>query len=92
VRNTKVLDIVSCLSQYGVNISIFDPWVDSQAAEREYGIEILNKWPSKMYDALILAVAHDEFKDKNILSVLKEHHVVFDVKGLLERQIVDGRL
>ena len=92
VRNTKVIDIIKTLKEYNVNVTIYDPWANPAIAEHEYGVEVLNELPQDKYDAAILAVAHNEFKEIDIPSKLKANHVIFDVKGILPRNIIDGRL
>lgn len=92
VRNTKVIDIIHHLEQYNVQVTIFDPLANTEVAHREYGVHVVNYLPQGQYDAAILAVAHDQFKDLDIPSQLKPHHVIFDVKGILPRDIIDGRL
>lgn len=62
VRNTKVIDILRTFQEYDTNISIYDPWVDPAIAQREYGIEITNNLPDRKFDAIVLAVAHEQFK------------------------------
>lgn len=93
IRNTKIVDIYSTLSEYTNNITIYDPWADKTEVQHEYQIEIsntLNK--TKKYDAIILGVAHKEFLEVDIPSLLNENGVVYDVKGILDRTIIDGRL
>lgn len=92
VRNTKVIDIYNALSEYNLDITVFDPWANPVIVEREYGISITDKRPDDKFDVCIAAVAHTQFKDLNVLNLLKENHVVFDVKGTIDRNIVDGRL
>ena len=92
IRNTKVVDIYHTLSEYTNNITIYDPWVDMDHICNEYGIEATNKIPSDKYDAVILAVAHNEFMSLNISAMLNENAVVYDVKGILPRHIIDARL
>lgn len=92
VRNTKVIDIIKTLKEYNVNVIIYDPWANPVIAKHEYGVEVLNELPQDKYDAAILAVAHNEFAEIDIPSYLKANHVIFDVKGFLSREIVDGRL
>ena len=92
VRNTKVIDIIHHLEQYNVQVTIFDPLANTEVAHREYGVEVVNQLPQGQYDAAILAVAHNQFLDLDIPSYLKPHHVIFDVKGILPRGIIDGRL
>lgn len=92
VRNTKVIDIYNALKEYNLDITIYDPWANPVIVEREYGILVTNKLPNIRFDALIAAVAHDEFLGLNVEELLKEKHVVYDVKCMLNREIVDGRL
>lgn len=91
-RNTKVIDIYHTLQEYTDNITVYDPWADAAAVKREYGIDIVGEFPVGKYDALILAVAHETFKTLDIKSLLTENGVVYDVKGVLDRTLVDGRL
>lgn len=92
VRNTKVIDIYRALEEYNVNITIYDPWADKDAAYREYGIEVVNDLPEGRFDAAIAAVAHNEFDALDIPALLNDAHVIFDVKGKIDKSIVDGRL
>lgn len=92
VRNTKVIDIVKALKEYDLHITIYDPWANAAVAKREYGVDIVNELPQGPFDAAILAVAHREFKELNVPQLVKAQHVIFDVKGFLDRTIVDGRL
>ena len=91
-RNTKVIDIYHTLQEYTANITVYDPWADAASVKREYGIDVVGKLPSENYAAIILAVAHETFKTLDIKSFLAENGVVYDVKGVLERDVVDGRL
>ncbi len=93
IRNTKIVDIYSTLSEYTNNITIYDPWADKAEVQHEYQIEISNTLDAtKKYDAIILGVAHKEFLEIDIPSLLNENGVVYDVKGMLDRTIIDGRL
>lgn len=93
IRNTKIVDIYSTLSEYTNNITIYDPWADKTEVQHEYQIEISNTLDTtKKYDAIILGVAHKEFLEVDIPSLLNENGVVYDVKGILDRTIIDGRL
>lgn len=92
VRNTKVFDIYKTLKEYNLNITIYDPWADPNIVLREYGIILVNELPQKKFDSIIAAVAHKQFKDLDIQSLLKENHVIYDVKCTLNRDIIDGRL
>ena len=91
-RNTKVADIVKALSEYDLGLTIYDPWANPEIAKREYGIDITNTLPQEQFDAVILAVAHREFENLNVSALVKPQHVIYDVKGFLNRDIVDGRL
>ena len=93
IRNTKIIDIYSTLSEYTNNITIYDPWANPAEVKHEYDIEITNCIDSaEKYDAVILGVAHKEFLSLDIKSILNDAAVVYDVKGILDRNIIDGRL
>lgn len=92
LRNSKVVDIYTTLEEYTPNISVFDPWADPAVVKKEYGIEITNTLPKDKFDAVILAVAHKQFLEINVKDILKDKSVLYDVKGLLPRDIIDGRL
>lgn len=92
VRNTKIIDIYNALKEYNINITVYDPWANPDIVKREYGISIVNELPDSTYDAAIAAVAHKAFAGIDIPRLLKEKHVVYDVKCTLDRKIVDGRL
>lgn len=92
VRNTKVIDIYKALKEYNVNITVYDPWANPEVVKHEYGIEVINDLPADKADAAILAVAHNEMKSLSVTSLVKDNHVIFDVKGILDKNIVDGRL
>lgn len=92
VRNTKVIDIYRTLKEYNINVTVYDPWANIAVAKREYDIDIVNKLPCQKFDAAIAAVAHTVFAKIDILSLLKEKHVIFDVKCTLDRNIIDARL
>lgn len=92
IRNTKIVDIYHTLKEYTDNITIYDPWANKENVKREYSVEITNTLPNERFDAVILAVAHKEFETLDIESLLKLTAVVYDVKGVLDRNIVDDRL
>ena len=92
IRNTKVVDIYHTMSEYTSNITIYDPWASVEHVRSEYGLEVVNHLPQERFDVVILAVAHDEFKNLDILALLKENAVVYDVKSIIARKYVDGRL
>ena len=92
VRNTKVIDIYKSLKEYNVNITVYDPWANPEVVKHEYGIEVINELPAEKADAAILAVAHNELKSLDVTSLVKNSHVIFDVKGILDKKNIDGRL
>jgi UDP-N-acetyl-D-galactosamine dehydrogenase len=96
VRNTKVVDIVKGLRAYKTVVDVFDPWVDLEEAKAEYGLNCLGAMPEKnLYSAVVLAVSHDQFKKLGISGIRAfgvKNAVIFDVKGLLNKKGVDGRL
>lgn len=91
VRNTKVVDIVRTLSDYHVDITIYDPWADPLVAAEEYGVEVQNYAPDGRFDAIILAVAHDDFRSLDISTMKAQNAVVYDVKWLLDEAIISGK-
>lgn len=93
IRNTKIVDIYSSLEEYTKKITVYDPWANAAAVKREYGIDIVSELPAgNKYDVAILGVAHRQFLDIDVKSFVKEGGVIYDVKGLLSRDIIDGRL
>ena len=97
IRNTKIVDIFQTLQEYTSNITIYDPWADVSHVTHEYGITIYNGDYDSLkgnYDAVILGVAHNEFMNKNIRELLKNTNdgVVYDVKCVIDRNLIDGRL
>ena len=93
IRNTKVVDIYRELCDFGLNVDIYDPWAIAEEVKEEYGVEILKSLDeSKKYDAILLAVAHDEFKEFNFEKYYNAGAVVFDAKAVVDRRWVDGRL
>jgi len=94
VRNTRIVDIYHALNEYNVNITVYDPWARPEVVRREYGIDIVSELPTEKFDCAIVAVGHRQFRhhEVDIESVLRENHVIYDVKGILPREIVDGRL
>lgn len=95
LRNTRVIDIIDEFRDYGAEVDVYDPWVDRRAALEEYAIQPLSELRSDSYDAIILAVAHDHFKQMSsaqIRALGKENAVLFDIKHILPAADVDGRL
>ncbi len=94
LRNTKIVDIVEELKEYNINVDITDPWCSNEEAEHEYGLSLIQP-KNNQYDAIVLAVAHDEFKAlgvEKIRALGKEEHVLYDLKYLLPKKSVDMRL
>ncbi len=83
VRNTKVIDVVKELQQYGTNLTIFDPLANPQEVKHEYGLDTIKSFPYKTFDAVVLSVAHQEFLDLDLDLLKNEHTVIYDVKGVL---------
>jgi UDP-N-acetyl-D-galactosamine dehydrogenase len=92
VRNTKVIDIVNTLKEYMADVAIYDPWAAPAEVRHEYGIDLQDTVPDAKFDAIILAVAHDRFKSLDFNRLTKKSCIVYDVKGFLPAEIVDGRL
>jgi UDP-N-acetyl-D-glucosamine/UDP-N-acetyl-D-galactosamine dehydrogenase len=95
LRNSKVADVIRELKKFGAKVDVYDPWVDAQEAEHEYGIKPVRTPARGKYDAVVLAVAHKEFKELGIDAIrafAKKPHVLYDIKYLFEADEVDGRL
>jgi UDP-N-acetyl-D-galactosamine dehydrogenase len=92
VRNTKVIDIVHNLEEYKADVTVHDPWADPAITKHEYGIELHNNLPEGKFDAIILAVAHNEFNSLDITKITNGSKVVYDVKGVLSEGVIDGKL
>ena len=95
IRNTKVVDLIEALKNYSCRVDVYDPWVDKLEAMNHFNIELINTPSKGKYDAIVLAVAHDRFKDyspNEIKDFGKENHVIYDIKYLLSADDVDGRL
>ncbi|HET6631084.1 MAG TPA: Vi polysaccharide biosynthesis UDP-N-acetylglucosamine C-6 dehydrogenase TviB [Rhodanobacteraceae bacterium] len=95
LRNTRVTDVIRELRDYHVDVDVYDPWVDREQAREEYGLDLLDELKPDGYDAVVLAVAHDTFRDlgaAGMRALGKPNAVLFDVKNLLPREQVDGRL
>lgn len=92
IRNTKIVDIYHTLAEYTQNITIYDPWASKEKVMHEYGIEVTNELPKDQFDAIILGVAHNDFLELDVKSLVKANGVIYDVKGVLPRNVIDGRL
>ena len=93
LTHTKVIDIIRHLQNYHVNVDVHDPWANPEAVLHEYGVENLSRLPEGcQYDAVILAVAHKQFNYEMIKQVCCQTCVIFDVKAILDKDLVDARL
>ena len=96
LRDTRVVDIVQSLASYNAQVDICDPWVNAAEAQHEYGLRLIEKPEQGAYDAIVLAVGHDEFRQlggQGVRALGKaEANIVYDVKYVLPRDAVDGRL
>jgi UDP-N-acetyl-D-galactosamine dehydrogenase len=92
IRNTKVVDIYNGLREYTQNITICDPLANKEAVKHEYQVDIIHEIPQEKFDVIILAVAHNEFMAIDFKQLTKDPSVIYDVKGFLPRNIIDGRL
>ncbi|OOW48917.1 Vi polysaccharide biosynthesis UDP-N-acetylglucosamine C-6 dehydrogenase TviB, partial [Acinetobacter baumannii] len=95
IRNTKVIDIVKELEEYHMDVDVYDPWIDSEETQHEYGITPVKQPKAGQYDAVILAVAHNEFKEMGIEAIRslgKASHVLYDLKYVLDQSESDIRL
>ena len=92
VRNTKVIDIYRALTEYNLSITVYDPWANPATAKREYGIDITTKLPPTKFDAVVMAVAHEQFLGLDVEALCRTPHIIYDVKGILDKSIIDGRL
>lgn len=90
VRNTKIVDVIAALKDYGVEVDIFDPWANPAEVLHEYGMEVHNELNKEKFDAIVLGVAHKEFLDLDLSYTLKPQSIVYDVKGILKN--ADSRL
>ena len=95
LRNTRVVDIVKELREYGIEVDVYDPWVNPQDAQHEYGIIPISQPQQGAYDAVVLAVSHNQFKDMGaagIRALGKAEHILYDLKYLLSADDSDIRL
>ena len=92
IRNTKVADIYHTLREYTACITVFDPWANPERVRDEYGIEVTGTLPNGSFDAAILAVAHTAFRGVDLRALVPQPGVIYDVKGVAPRNVVDARL
>jgi len=91
VRNTKIVDVITALKDYGIQITIYDPWANPTEVKHEYNLDCTKSIPDEKFDAIVLGVSHKEFINLDFEKLKKENAVLYDVKGVLGN-IVDGKL
>ncbi len=92
IRNSRVIDVIEELQDFGIKVDVYDPWADKKEVKKEYGLELLANEPNfTNYDSIVLAVAHEQFKNLDFTQI-PEQSVVFDIKGILPKSLVDKRL
>ena len=91
IRNSRVIDVYRELKEFGVDVDVFDPWANKHEVKNEYDIALLDNLMNK-YDGILLAVSHDEFKILNLENLKNTNAVIFDIKGIYDKSIVDARL
>ena len=95
IRNTRIVDIISELKEYDINADIYDPWINGEEAQHEYGIKPIHSLKQGNYDAIILAVAHNQFKEMGVAQIRalgKKEHILYDLKYVLDQSESDIRL
>ena len=92
VRNTKVVDVVAALKEYDINITIYDPWANEEEVMHEYSLKSTRSLPTQKFDAILLAVSHNEFKEIDISMFKNDKSVIYDVKNILSDTISDKTL
>ena len=92
IRNSKAIDVILGLEEYGLEVTTYDPWANLSEVQHEYNISIVNEIPNEKYDAIVLTVSHTEFLELDFSKFLKENGVIYDVKGVLPKEIVNKRL
>ncbi|AMA49851.1 nucleotide sugar dehydrogenase [Flavobacterium covae] len=91
VRNTKIIDVITALKDYGVEVVVYDPWISIEEVKYEYNLEALTELPSDKFDGIVLGVAHQQFLSLDFATLQKEKSIIYDVKGILHCK-VDGKL
>lgn len=92
VRNTKVVDVINALREYGTIVNLYDPWANEEEVMNEYNLKSTKELPNNQFDAIVLTVAHDEYKNLDYQSLLKNNSVIYDVKNTLNNKQIDGGL
>ncbi|MFA8434231.1 MAG: nucleotide sugar dehydrogenase [Marinifilaceae bacterium] len=93
IRNTKAIDVINELKEYGCDVDVFDPWANKEEVLQEYGLNLVDSYIDKKYDAVTLAVAHNEFRDIDLTTIRSGNDaVIYDIKGIWSKELIDGRL
>jgi UDP-N-acetyl-D-galactosamine dehydrogenase len=92
IRNTKAVNVVNQLLEYGVSATIYDPWVSKEEVKQEYSLEVVNKLPSQKFDAIVLTVAHEDFMELDYSKLRKKNAIIYDVKNKLPKSVIDKSL
>ena len=92
IRNSRVIDIIDELKGFGGNVTVYDPWANYEEVKAEYGVEIVKSLPNKKFKAIVLAVSHKEFETIDFNAIKEDSAVVYDVKAIMDKSTVDGRL
>ncbi|MGE5316566.1 MAG: Vi polysaccharide biosynthesis UDP-N-acetylglucosamine C-6 dehydrogenase TviB [Chloroflexota bacterium] len=91
IRNSRVIDVINEFKEYSCEVDVFDPWANSDEVKHEYGVSLIEKL-GKGYDAIVLAVSHNEFTDIDLRALGNGNTVIYDIKGLLNKELIDERL
>ena len=92
VRNTKAVDVIAALKEYGVNVTIYDPWANEEEVMHEYNLVSVKELPKEKFDGIVLTVSHNEFKELDFSTLKKENSLVYDVKNILSDKVKDKNL
>ena len=93
IRNTKAIDVIDELKQFGCYVDVYDPWANKEEVKKEYNVDLVDSYLDKKYDTVVLAVAHNEFKEIDLSKLRNGHNaVIYDIKGVWGKELIDGRL
>ena len=93
IRNTKAIDVINELKEYGCQVDVYDPWANKEEVKDEYHLDLVDSFEDEKYDAVTLAVAHNEFKELDLMRLRNGHDaVIYDIKGIWNKELIDGRL
>jgi len=95
IRNSRAIDVINELQEYGCQVEVHDPWADADEVKQAYNIDLIDRPNGTLqtqYDTVVLAVAHDQFKELEFNRCSKNNVVLYDIKSILDRSVVDGRL